>query len=415
MLDVRLTIHRAAQEIGGNVIELATSDGHRLILDAGRPLDAPEGVTVGLVPSTLDTVAPVDGVLLSHPHQDHYGLLGELPADWPVYCGAACEKLVRLTGSIFGTAPPQRFTAWKGGVPFAAGPFTVTPFLTDHSAFDAYMLMIEVHGKRLLYSGDFRLHGRKGALVRAMMAQPPANLDALIMEGTNLGTDKPCSSETDLEARFSDLFQATAGRVFVAWSAQNIDRTVTLYRACLRSGRTLVVDLYAAEVLDMLAEFGRLPRPGWRNLKVVVTSAFARMYKNTGREAFVSRMAKFGISADKLAETPSQWVVMTRPSLMRDYEFKGVIPTLHDAWSWSMWSGYLKNEDGQKVQAWFDTGQCPATHIHTSGHASPADLRCFAGKINPKALIPVHGVNWDSEAIGFPPIRRLADGEPLVF
>jgi len=412
--DVRLTIHRAAHEIGGNCIELATSDGHRIILDAGRPLDAPEGVTAGLVPSTLDTTAPVDAVLLSHPHQDHYGLLGELPTHWPVHCGAACEKLVRLTAGIFGSEPSQPFNAWAGGVPFHVGPFTITPFLTDHSAFDAYMLLIEVHGKRLLYSGDFRLHGRKGALVRAMMARPPADLDALVMEGTNLGSDKPCSSETDLEARFADLFRATAGRIFVAWSAQNIDRTVTLYRACLRSGRTLVVDLYTAEVLDMLASFGRLPRPGWRNLKVVVTSAFARMYRNTGREGFVSRMAKHGIAADKLAETPSQWVVMTRPSLMRDYEAKGVVPTPRDAWCWSMWRGYLMNEDGRKVQAWFDGGQCPADHIHTSGHASPADLRRFATATQPKALIPIHGVNWDSEASGFPPIRRLADGEPVV-
>lgn len=414
MADVRLTIHRAAHEIGGNCIELATSDGHRIILDAGRPLDAPEGITAGLIPATLDTAAPMDAVLLSHPHQDHYGLLGELSPSWPVYCGGACEKLVRLTAGIFGTEPPQPFNPWTGGVPFRVGPFTITPLLTDHSAFDAHMLLIEVHGKRLLYSGDFRLHGRKGALVRALMARPPADLDALVMEGTNLGSDKPCSSETDLEGRFADLFQATAGRVFVAWSAQNIDRTVTLYRACLRSGRTLVVDLYTAEVLDMLASFGRLPRPGWRNLKVVVTSAFARMYRNKGREEFVSRMAKHGIAADKLAETPSQWVVMVRPSLMRDYEFKGVAPTPQDAWSWSMWHGYLMNEDGRKVQAWFGGGQCPATHIHTSGHASPADLRRFATAMNPKALIPVHGINWDSEANGFPPIQRLADGEPLV-
>ena len=276
------------------------------------------------------------------------------------------------------------------------------------------MLLIEVYGKRILYSGDFRLHGRKAALVRAMMARPPANLDALVMEGTNLGSDKPCSSETDLEARFAALFEATAGRVFVAWSAQNIDRTVTLYRACLRTGRTLVVDLYTAEILDMLADFGRLPRPGWRNLKVVVTSAFARMYRKIGREAFVSRMAKHGIAADRLAETASQWVVMTRPSLMRDYERKGVTPTPQDAWSWSMWHGYLLNENGAKVRAWFDGVQCPATHIHTSGHASPADLRRFASTIGAKALIPVHGVNWDSEADGFPPIRRLADGEPCT-
>lgn len=412
MSALRLTIHRAATEIGGNCIELAL-DGHRLLLDAGRPLDAPEGVTDGLVPTTLDTRTPLDGVLLSHPHQDHYGLLRELPAGWPVYCGSACEKLVRLTGGIFGAVPPQVFTSWKSGVAFTVGPFTVTPYLTDHSAFDAYMLLIEAGGKRLLYSGDFRVHGRKGKLVRAMMKEPPADLDALVMEGTNLGTDKPTSSEADLEEQFVNLFGATAGRVFVAWSAQNIDRTVTLYRACLKAGRTLVVDLYTAEVLDMLASFGRIPSPGWRGLKVVVTSAFARMYRHTGREPFVCRMAKYGISGDRLASTPSRWVVMVRPSLIRDYGFKGVTPTLRDAWCWSMWNGYLRNDDGRKVQAWFDAGQCPATHVHTSGHASPADLRRFAARMNAKALIPVHGVNWDGEAASFSSIQRVVDGVPF--
>ena len=47
----------------------------------------------------------------------------------------------------------------------------------------------------------------------------------------------------DLEADFEALFRETKGRLFVAWSAQNVDRTVTLYRACLKtanpSGRPL--------------------------------------------------------------------------------------------------------------------------------------------------------------------------------
>ena len=33
---------------------------------------------------------------------------------------------------------------------------TVTPNLTDHSTFVAYMLSVERAGKRLLYTGDFR-------------------------------------------------------------------------------------------------------------------------------------------------------------------------------------------------------------------------------------------------------------------
>ena len=258
------------------------------------------------MPKSLDLNAAVDGVLISHPHQDHYGLLEDVPAGWPIYCGAATERLIRLSSAIFGKELPHAFHPWKSGAAFQIGPFTVTPFLIDHSAFDAYMLLIEVHGKRVLYSGDFRTHGRKSALTRRLMAAPPKNLDVLLMEGTNLGSDKPCVTESNLEDAFVDLFRSTAGRVFVAWSAQNVDRTVTLYRACLKAGRTLVVDLYTAEVMEALAEFGKLPRPGWNNLKVVVTSAFARMYRRTGREAFVEHMVPHGISAAKLAETPEK-------------------------------------------------------------------------------------------------------------
>jgi ribonuclease J len=201
--------------------------------------------------------------------------------------------------------------------------------------------------------------------------------------------------------------------VFVAWSAQNIDRTVTLYRACLKTDRTLVVDLYTAEVLEMLGEFGRLPQPDWAGVKIVVTSAMARMYRRKGDEAFVERMVPFGMSAKKLSATPEKWVVMVRPSLMRDYAKSGVEPNVADAWSWSMWRGYLKNDDGRLVQKWFDDGGSRAAHIHTSGHASPDDLREFASRINPKLLIPVHGIAWDHEQAGFSNILRLVDGEPV--
>ena len=112
---VTLTIHRAANEIGGNCIEIAAK-GERILLDAGRPLDASEDEACSLVPRTLDLVRPVAGVLLSHPHQDHYGLLDELPASWPVYCGKAAESLIRLTSGIFEKAPPQQFRNWESGI-----------------------------------------------------------------------------------------------------------------------------------------------------------------------------------------------------------------------------------------------------------------------------------------------------------
>ncbi len=411
--DIRLTVHRGTRQIGGNCIELSTADGHRIVLDVGRPLDARPAAR-HLLPKSLDLSTAMDGVLISHPHQDHYGLLEDVPAGWPIFCGAAAERLIRLSSAIFGKELPHTFHPWRSSVAFQIGPFTITPFLMDHSAFDAYMLLIEVHGKRILYSGDFRTHGRKSVLTRRLMAAPPENLDVLLMEGTNLGSDKPCSSESSLEDDFVDLFRSTTGRVFVAWSAQNVDRTVTLYRASLKTGRTLVVDLYTAEVMEAISAFGKLPRPSWKNLKVVFTSAFIEKYQRTGRKAFVDRMVRHGMSATKLAETPEKWVVMVRPSLIRDYVAKGVTPTPDDAWCWSMWRGYLKNADGASVNKWFKDGGSPATHIHTSGHSSPEVLRSFAQAMNAKHFVPIHGVAWDGDTTGFPSIRRLTDGESMT-
>jgi ribonuclease J len=407
-----LTVHRATDQIGGNCIELATGEG-RILLDVGRPLDTPKEAT-GLLPETLDLSRPVDGVLISHPHQDHYGLLDELPASWPVYSGASAGKLMHMTASMFGTAPVRDYRHWSGGEAIEVGPFRITPHLTDHSAFDAYMLLIEAAGKRVLYSGDFRRHGRKSALVDRLMSEPPPDVDVLLMEGTNLGSDKPTKSERDLEEDFVVLFRETPGRVFTCWSAQNIDRTVTLYRAAVKSGRTLVVDLYTAEVLEMLADAGKLPRAGWTNLKVVITRSFARLYEMKGRRAFVERMAAHGISAAALAQNPSRWVVMIRPSLIRDFTAKGVVPSAGDAWSYSQWRGYLDQPDGVTLKAWFDQGGSRPVHLHTSGHASTTDLKAFAAAISPKALVPIHGIAWDGDRAGFENVVRLTDGEPLT-
>jgi ribonuclease J len=235
---LHLTVHRGTQQIGGSCIETAHPDGDRLILNAGRPLDAPEGAT-GLLPASLDRTRPAT-VLISHPHQDHWGLVEELPASWPIWTGSGSAKLIAVTGDVMRRPLTRTFEKWDSrSGPFAIGPFTVTPILTDHSAFDAYMLLVEAAGKRLLYTGDFRRHGRKSALVDRLMAHPPANIDVLLTEGTNLGSDKPVKSDDEIEHDFVELFERTKGRVFVSWSGQNIDRTVTIYRAAsAQAGRS---------------------------------------------------------------------------------------------------------------------------------------------------------------------------------
>ena len=410
-MTLTLTVHRGTTQIGGSCIEIAHGNGERLILDAGRPLDAPEGAS-GLLPASLDRTCPAT-VLISHPHQDHWGLVDELPSEWPVWTGAGSAKLITVTGDVTRRPISRTFNTWTSrGGSFAIGAFTVTPYLTDHSAFDAYMLLIEGAGKRILYTGDYRRHGRKASLVDAMMANPPREIDVLLTEGTNLGADKPVKSEVALEQDFVDLINRTSGRVFVSWSGQNIDRTVTLYRAAKKTNRTLVIDLYTADVLDRIGAGTGLPQAGFPNLKVVVTSGLARNYRERGRGDFIERMVPHGISAKALVG--GNQIAMLRRALIRDYSRAGVVPSANDAFNFSMWRGYLNDSYHADPHDWCSAAGAEIAHIHTSGHASPADLRAFAASIAPKAIVPVHGVKWDEESAGFTSVRRLADNEPMV-
>ena len=47
---------------------------------------------------------------------------------------------------------------------FELGPFSITSYLNDHSAFDAYSMLVEADGRRLFYSADLQAHGRKAGI-----------------------------------------------------------------------------------------------------------------------------------------------------------------------------------------------------------------------------------------------------------
>ena len=93
------------------------------------------------------------------------------------------------------------------------GPFRITPYLADHSAYDAYSILVEADGRKLFYSGDFRGHGRKGRLLDRLVVDPPRAVDVLMLEGTTLGREDSSGpqTETDLEQEFERLFAAASG------------------------------------------------------------------------------------------------------------------------------------------------------------------------------------------------------------
>lgn len=345
---------------------------------------------------------------------DHWGLIHDLPPSWPLWAGEKSTELIRLSAELFGDILGRDINTWATrSLPLNINGYTVTPMLTDHSAIDAYMLLIERDGRRILYGGDFRTHGRKSRLVETMIASPPGLLDVLLLEGTNLQTDKPVVAEAELEDTFAVLGRHTPGHVFVQWSAQNIDRTVTLYRAAKRTGRKLVLDLYGVDVLQRVSAGTRLPEPGpqFPEIRVLITPGGKRLYGRQGRDSFVSEMATSPFATSRSRLVGDRAIIMTRDSMLDDFERAGLRFTSEDAYVFSNWSGYLDVEDPKSGWARAQKGGAKTLKLHTSGHAAPADLLRFAQAMNPKAIVPVHGVSWDDPGLPFNAVRRLADGE----
>ncbi len=188
---MKVCIHRGTQEIGGTCVEIESA-GERVVLDVGLPLDTDRDVDAkSLLPDVKGFANPdctLLAALISHPHQDHYGLAQFLPQEVPVIIGEAAHNILR-SATLFtpSGADFEKTIYLKDRETIKIGPFEIIPYLVDHSAYDAYSILISANGKRLFYSGDFRAHGRKAKLFQKMIKNPPKNIDVLLMEGTTRG------------------------------------------------------------------------------------------------------------------------------------------------------------------------------------------------------------------------------------
>ena len=392
---MKIRIHRGTKEIGGTCIEME-AHGRRIALDVGLPLDAPDDVEahenlLPQVPGFRDPDESLLGVLISHPHMDHYGLAKYVRPEVPVYIGEGAHNVMKAAsayvpnGSAF-TDP--HFIADR--TPFEIGPFRVTPYLVDHSAFDAYSLLVEADGKRVFYSGDFRAHGRKRTLFEEMIARPPKDIDVLLMEGTTIGrtgTDEGFATEDDLEREFVRAFRETKGIHFVWTSSQNIDRLVTIFRAAKRTGRLLLIDLYTTVVLEATGRES-IPQSSWDQVRVYIPHRQRVFIKEKDLFDDRGRHRANRIFPEALPDLATRAVMLFRPMAMTDHGVQAVLDGA--GFTYSMWEGYLKEKGSLRVLKWLKRHGIPRRTIHTSGHASVADLKRLAIALAPRTLVPIH-------------------------
>ena len=268
---MKLIIHRGTKEIGGSCVELE-SEKARIIIDLGMPLvnDRNERFDSNIIEGksipelienrTLPKInglydgeqKEIDAVLISHPHQDHYGLLRYINHEIPVYLSKGAFALIQASDIFIPTkANLHNVITFENKEPYTIGDIKITPRLVDHSGFDAVSFTIECEGRKLFYSGDFRGHGRKEILLNILCQYPEKDVDYLLLEGSMLGRSKCLfPSEKAVEDEMASIFENKRNVAFVFCSSQNIDRIVSIYRATKHAEKIIVIDLYTAYILN---------------------------------------------------------------------------------------------------------------------------------------------------------------------
>jgi ribonuclease J len=400
-------------ELGGTCVEIE-SQGKRIVLDVGLPLDVPDPESFPLHPiKGFDARDPgLLGVVISHPHQDHYGLAHRLPKETPFLIGKAAEAIL-ASADVFSPTGLRLETALhlEDRRPITLGPFTITPYLVDHSAYDAYAVLIEADGARLFYTGDLRAHGRKGKLFEKLLRVPPEHIDVLLMEGTSLGridAVSGCPTEAELEDQFVRLFKQTPGMPLVCCSGQNIDRIVTIFRACKKAGRQFIIDMYTAHVLRATGN-EHLPQAGWGEIKVFLPKSQKWQIMRKKEFQLADSYKASRIYPEQLPNEASRSVMLFRPSMMRDIEEAGCLSG--SRLIYSVWTGYLKNEKNKQLLDWLRQHGIPLDECHTSGHAAVRDLVKLRNTFSNAVLVPIHTDQPGRFGEVFGNVQRHDDGE----
>ncbi|MBI2372894.1 MAG: ribonuclease J [Deltaproteobacteria bacterium] len=227
-----------------------------LIVYGDKALLIDFGVMLGVedmpgVDRALPTFAPLDrvdllGVVLTHGHEDHLGAVPFLleTRSLPVF-GTSLALSLLSTRLEERNPKSRRLVTVEFGVPFSVGPFSIELVPVTHSIPEAAALVIEVAGKRIVHSGDFKLdpHPHDGRLtdVARLTRAGEAGVDLLLSDSTNSERAGHARSETEVGAHLGRIVAEAEGRVMVTCFASHLHRVDAIGLAAQRSGRGLAL------------------------------------------------------------------------------------------------------------------------------------------------------------------------------
>ena len=377
-------------EVGRNMacVEL---DDRILIVDVGLSFPHAEMPGIDLVLPDFEYVRErfddVEGVVLTHGHQDHIGALPYLLRDYegpplPVYGTAFTLALLEGQLEEHEVRDRAEFRQVMPGEASIAGPFSMRFLRVTHSIPDGMAVVIDTPYGSILHTGDFKidqtpLDGRATDL-HALAEEAGRGVHLLLSDSTNAEEAGYTDSERSVGPVLQDIIARAPQLVVVACFSSHIHRIQQVVNAARGDervvaflGRSMHQSVEAARRLGIL----HVPETDVIPIEEVE-------HRDPSRVVVIC--------------TGSQGEPFSALSLMAAREHKWV--KLKEGDNVVLSSSLIPGNEPaihRVIDGLYRTGadvfHLPAYPVHASGHAAAEELRLMLSLVRPRWFIPIHG------------------------
>lgn len=376
----------------GANLYLYGSGGQWIGIDCGVALESTASGDNRVSVPSLSALAKHDiqlsALLITHGHEDH---IGAIPFLWrelgcPLYVSPFTAQLIRSRLAPNLDWPPLHEIRPLQAI--GLGNFQAEWIPVTHSIPESHGILLQVAGKRLYHSGDWKLDAQPlvGELTAEgrLRAIGREGVDVLIGDSTNAPNTGASRSEAAVQDGLSDAIRSCHGRVIVTCFASNLARLHSLADIAMDTGR--YAGLLGRSLLRMHSH-GRAhgylrSRPGFIGAwELGFLPREQQLWVCTGSQgepaAALGRLAS-GSHPQLTLEAGDSVLFSSRLIPGNELPLERIRQQLQ----------------GQGVHI-IDDDMAP---IHASGHPPQEDLRQLYDWLRPRYLLPVHGELYHQQA-----------------
>ncbi|MGP0109591.1 MAG: ribonuclease J [Acidimicrobiales bacterium] len=386
---VRIVFLGGLGEIGRNCACIEVN-GRILVLDVGIMFPDPDmpGVDLVLPDFTYlrENAERVDGVILTHGHEDHTGGLAYLLRDFPVpiYGSELTLALARNRVDEAGMADRAQFIPVRDGERRRIGPCDVEFIPVTHSVPHAFATAFHTPQGIILHSGDFKidLHpvdGRRTDLARMGALASDPGIRLLLADSTNAEEPGFTPSESTVGATLEKVFLARPDQRFIVTCfASHIHRVQQVADAAIAEGRlvaTLGLSMKKNVTLARRLGLLEIPDDSLVDIEDIDDLDPGRVCViSTGSQGEpMSALSRLAAGENRFFQLQENDVVVISAH-----------PIPGNEWSVGRVIDSLYRRGVEVIHSGVDA-------VHVSGHARQGELAMLMSVTRPEFFIPVHG------------------------